>query len=189
MGCCSCLSKFVINVITWIFQVLKVATAIAIIIIVFYHLQNVNVVVNGFSTNVTFQCLLGPDYNGDTLCSYAYAVCGLSLLLNLLVSITLCFTCDLCGLGNVLELAFSGVGMLWWLAASIVFTKQANDANNNPLYSLNSNWRNSVTVLSWVTFGLFTFVFVVFFFKVMSSVCECCSCCDNDDEKKDFDKP
>jgi hypothetical protein len=34
-----------------------------------------------------------------------------------------------CGLGNILELAFSGVGMLWWLAASIVFTKQANVSN------------------------------------------------------------
>jgi hypothetical protein len=62
-----------INVITWIFQILKIATAIAIIVIVFYHLQNVHLDVNGLSSNVTFQCLLGPDYNGNSLCSYAYA--------------------------------------------------------------------------------------------------------------------
>ncbi len=125
-------------------QVVKIGIAIAIILIVALHLQNVSFSYSG-DPNVQFQCLLGGNIGGSSLCSYAYAVCGLSLAINLGVSIVLCCTCDLvsviawspnhicawspyhipaqCGLGCLLECAFSGVGTAWWLAASLVFSK------------------------------------------------------------------
>ncbi|KAG1676148.1 hypothetical protein FOA52_004988 [Chlamydomonas sp. UWO 241] len=161
----------------------------AIIIIVSIHLETYISTTDPTLSNPTGVewdevCMLG-DADGN-LCVYAYVVAGLSLALSLALSIFLCFTCNLCGLGPVLEAICSGFGAVWWLAASLVFSAYVGDANSaDPeFYPAVARWRNAVAVLSWVTFGLFTAVFTVYIGKMLAKICACFNCCDDGDEGK-----
>lgn len=71
MGCLSCLGGCVINVITWVAQLLKTACAVAIILIVCLQLTNVGMTFNTTEQSVTYFCVLGTN-NGQSLCTYAY---------------------------------------------------------------------------------------------------------------------
>ncbi|EFJ45915.1 hypothetical protein VOLCADRAFT_118265 [Volvox carteri f. nagariensis] len=55
-----------------------------------------------------------------TMCSYVYAVSGLSLLATFAMACLLWCTCHLCGVGPILELSFALLGTAWWLAAALV---------------------------------------------------------------------
>lgn len=72
----------------------QVALATAIIIIVAVHLQDVkvDVTVSDRPVEVKAECLMTGDVQGGTVCEYAYAVCGLSLLTSLILSLFLVST-------------------------------------------------------------------------------------------------
>ena len=60
-----------INVITWVAQLLKTACAVAIVLIVCLQLTNIGVTVTASDQSVTYFCVLGTN-NGQSLCTYAY---------------------------------------------------------------------------------------------------------------------
>ncbi|KAG1676146.1 hypothetical protein FOA52_004986 [Chlamydomonas sp. UWO 241] len=184
MGCCG---KIVLAIFVFFAQVLKAGCAIAIIVITATKLQtSLDVTIDDSGTIVWTEVCQLADKDGQSLCIYAYAVAGISLALNLLMSLFLCLTCDLCGLGPILEAIFSGLGMLWWLAASLVFwsyVKDANDAHPE-YYPETHNWRLAIVALCWAAFGMFTFVFFVYIGKMIAKCCACCNACDDDDDAK-----
>ena len=49
------------------------------------------------------------------------ALAGISLAACLALFILLCCTCDLCGLGFLLEAAFAGFGAFWWLTGHLIW--------------------------------------------------------------------
>eukprot|EP00798_Chlamydomonas_sp_ICE-L_P008141 gene8141-1389_t len=185
MGC-------ITGIIGKIFQVclglLKIAAAVAILIIVTQHLVdisvisiedvNVTIVDAGLSDLGTFSCLLGQldsQYNSDVvnLCTYAYAVAGFSLFCTLVLFILLCVTCGCCGCGFIFESMFAIVGTLWWLGASIVFTKYGKEANDNMVPE--EHWRNSVIAASWVAFSAFALTTLMALLKILD--CATCGIC------------
>mmetsp|Transcript_19629 Transcript_19629/g.43337 ORF Transcript_19629/g.43337 Transcript_19629/m.43337 type:complete len:183 (-) Transcript_19629:235-783(-) len=179
-----CFGKCCLAVICWIAQVLQAAISITIIIIVAVHLADYS-----FDNSNNFQslCLLA-DTGDDSVCNYAYAVAGLSLACNLAMSILLCFTCNLCGLGPLLETIFNGFAAVWWVIAALIFSAYVSEANDNNYFNDQArDWRISIVVLAWVNFGLFTFIFCVYLGKMVAKICKCCGCCDDDDDKE-FDK-
>ena len=66
---CKCLTKFILNVIIWIAQIIKTAACVAIVLIVALRLSKIDY--NSNSIDVTYTCLLGTN-NGQSLCTYAY---------------------------------------------------------------------------------------------------------------------
>ncbi|GAX76124.1 hypothetical protein CEUSTIGMA_g3567.t1 [Chlamydomonas eustigma] len=191
-----CLTTLFWKLLTWIAEIAKIACAAAIIAIVAVKLTNIStnsLNVNGtnvsFNNSATMECVLGTDLKDHSLCTVAFAVSGISIALSFAVAILLCCTCNLCGLGPVLELAFAFVGTLMWLATSIVMTKNVQGTS----YSLSSfsvsmpqeNWRTTVVALTWTEFGLFLFIFFVYMVKILSAACGCFTCCcDDEDEEK-----
>lgn len=51
--------------------------------------------------------------------AYVYAVCGISLVVSSIISIVQCCTCNLCGLGKILDLLFAGFGLVWCVPPGI----------------------------------------------------------------------
>ncbi len=45
--------------------------------------------------------------------SYAYVVVGVSLAVSLAVSLLQCLTCNLCGLGKILDILLAAFGTVW----------------------------------------------------------------------------
>lgn len=52
--------------------------------------------------------LMAPSCS--SLCTYTFVVCGVSLLVSSVISIIQCCTCNLCGLGRILDVIVSGGG-------------------------------------------------------------------------------
>lgn len=132
------------------------------------------------------QCMLGVS-QGQSLCTYAYYVSGVSLLATSVISIVKCCTCDLCGLGIILDIFIGSLGVLWWVVASIIFTRNASLAHTAkvPL----DNWRLAVTILSWTSVALFGLMLLAALISIFRKTCKalsaCCDCCfDDDDEEK-----
>mmetsp|Transcript_35098 Transcript_35098/g.78128 ORF Transcript_35098/g.78128 Transcript_35098/m.78128 type:complete len:189 (-) Transcript_35098:152-718(-) len=182
--CCivKCAAALVLKIICWVLSLLKTAASVAIIIIVAIHLTDVTVTTTeDLSVETSYTCYLGITENETDLCVYAYAVCGLSIVSSLVISLFLCCTYELCGLGFIVEGAFALVGTVWWLVASLVFSKYVAEANNDDLEL--KNWRNSVVVLSWFCFGCFAFVMSIILIKMLAKIWSCCSCCNDDGDK------
>lgn len=172
---------------TGVLGALQAAAALALVLVVVLKLENINWN-SGFKEVVgdiveRRQCALGTA-DGMSLCTYAYAVSGLSLAATLVVALLRCCTCDLCGLGIILDLVISAVGTAWWTVASVVFLRNAEKANDAgmPL----QDWRTVVVVVSWTSVALFGLMFLMALFSVLSKTCKCfgkiCGCC-GDDEK------
>lgn len=186
MGCCGCIGEIFLKIVVAICQLLKAGCAIAIVCIVALHLWHVDYTIDSTGATATVDCQLGKDYQSTNLCSYAYVVCAVSLAVSLAVAILLCCTCDLCGLGFLLEVILAACGTLWWLAAALVFSAQVKDANDQDGPSQDTEtqrWRTSVVVLTWAAFALFAFTLLVFLGKMLSKICSCCGCCGGDDKK------
>lgn len=117
---------------------------------------------------VTDACLIGkpppnaeglPIVPGANMCYYAFSVGGFSLLATLALSILQCVTCQLCGLGPILDAVFALAGAAWWALAGVLFT-QTRDAPYNRLLPL-PEWREALVVVCWVGCGLFALWFVI----------------------------
>lgn len=128
-------------------------------------------------------CLIGrpppnaqgtPIVPGANMCYYAFAVGGFSLLATLVLSILQCVTCNLCGLGPVLDAAFALVGAAWWAVAAVLFT-QTRDAAYNKVLPL-AEWREALVVVAWVGCALFALWFVISVARIFDACCggRCC---------------
>jgi hypothetical protein len=116
-----------------------------------------------------------PIVPGANMCYYAFAVGGFSLLATMALSILQCVTCNLCGLGPVLDAAFALVGAAWWAVAAVLFT-QTRDAAYNKILPL-SEWRDALVIVAWVGCALFALWFVISVARIFDACCggRCCN--------------
>ncbi|PNH03364.1 hypothetical protein TSOC_010593 [Tetrabaena socialis] len=168
----SCFKQFVCGVGSFF----KVGLAIAIAVIVSTKLWDVeiNSEASGTPFVIKSQCLMGSNLESGTVCEYAYAVCGVSLLVSLCASLFLCLTCDLCGLGTWLEFVVHGLQTAWWVVASIIFWKKAREANDQGLPR--EDWRDAVAVMACVA----ALLGAIMAFACLLDACKClanCFCC------------
>lgn len=61
----------------------------------------------------SYQCLLGADYGSSSLCTYTFVVAGVSLAVSAAASLLLCCTCNLCGLGKIVDVIVAAFGAIW----------------------------------------------------------------------------
>lgn len=190
MGCLiSCATSICTKILQFLLGILKIACAIAILVIIPLYLVDVNVKVeydDGMGNTATspslgkVDCYLGSfqdELTGDTsvnLCYYAYIVAAVSLVATVILFFFLCFTCGCCCLGWILELAFAALGTCWWLAAAIVLTKASKEANNDGFTE--EDWRTAVLVAAWTATGAFALTLLISIFKIFDKICCCCTC-------------
>lgn len=65
------------------------------------------------SASMQDTCLLGSAPNGVNLCYVAYGFSGVSILASGALSLLMCCTCNLCGLGFLLDTIFAAAGTAW----------------------------------------------------------------------------
>jgi hypothetical protein len=123
------------------------------------------------STQLTSECYLGVDSQGNSLCVYAYVVSGTSMVSSFIL-IILAETAFKRGKGwhGMLEGVLSGFVAIWWAIAAIVFTRYSTQADLAGVPK--ASWRDSIYALSWVEAGLWGLCFLV---KSMLSVLRCCA--------------
>jgi len=107
------------------------------------------------------------------MCYYAFAVGGFSLLATLALSILQCVTCNLCGLGPILDAAFALVGAAWWALAGVLLM-QTRDAPYNKGLPL-AEWRDGLVITAWIGCGLFALWFLISVAQVFDACCCHCS--------------
>lgn len=163
-GCTPC------NILFHITAFLQVVLAIAIVVVVAVQLVDVNVDGGSYS----YSCLLGQDYLSSSLCTYTFVVCGVSLVVSALISLIQCCTCNLCGLGKVLDIVLGAAGAIWWGVASGVIGKNAMDPLSSSVSSTTNSSvdtaREAVPIMCWVETGIFAAMFVTSLFRL----CDCC---------------
>ncbi|PSC68347.1 mannose-P-dolichol utilization defect 1-like protein 2 [Micractinium conductrix] len=145
MGAASCIFHVV--------SFLQVAVAVAIAVVTAVKLVDVNVEGIDFS----YTCLLGQSYGSSSLCTYTFVVCGVSVGVSALVSITKCCTCNLCGLGRVLDILLAAFGAAWWGVASGIIGSNANKGlpASAPSDGGISAARDAVPIMAYTEVGLF----------------------------------
>lgn len=198
------ITKSAIKTGAWLTQALAIAAAVAIIVITFVHLTDVPTAQDAYTNatalavNITdasqawqlleefttANCALGPPQYGHSLCAYAYAAAGVSIIASFVISFVLCCTCELCGMGFLLETTFGGAGALWWFVASTIFSENAREANQLDLER--QGWRNSVAVLSWCAFSFFLVLFVIYLAKMHGKLKQWCCVEEEEDGSEPF---
>lgn len=175
-GCGKCLSAFACF--------LMVGCATAIIALVALRMNRIDVNVDqqaiqnmaagGNSTaapiSTTQVCYLGTTASNLNLCFAAYGISGVSLLSTLALSILLCCTCNLCGLGFILETAFAAVGTAAWALAGVVLMQ--NEERNAALPR--ADLRRVIYILTWTACGLFGLMFLANLWNMFAACCGCC---------------
>ncbi|KAF8066270.1 leucine--tRNA ligase [Scenedesmus sp. PABB004] len=151
---------------------LQAGVAAAIIVITALRLHRVHVGLDGatFAADVSNVCLLGTTDNGANLCYFAYIVSGISIIATGVLSILQCCTCNLCGLGSVLDCLFAAAGTVLWVVAGVIFNyyhKLQSAAVPRP------EWRQLIPILSFVACGLFGLMCLA---SIWSMVATCCGC-------------
>ncbi|GIL79709.1 hypothetical protein Vretimale_12360 [Volvox reticuliferus] len=166
-----------------IMSILRVGLALAIIIITAKQLYHISfyLSVNDQLIRYEGECLMAGSVHGEDVCSYTYAVCGLSLLLSLITSILLCITCDMCGAGSWLEFVVEGFQTAWWIVAGIVISKKVKDSNDVRLEGdakmPKTEWRNAVAVMTWVAALLSLLIAFVYLTESLAALAKCLGCC------------
>ncbi|GLI68104.1 hypothetical protein VaNZ11_012431 [Volvox africanus] len=178
------------KIILAILSIFRVALALAIIIITAKQLYHVNFWFTFKDTLYRYdgKCLMAGSVYGENVCSYAFAVCGLSLLLSLITSFLLCITCDLCGAGSWIEFVVEGFQTAWWVIAGIVISKKVKDSNDVRLEGgarmPKEEWRNAVAVMTWVAALLSLLIAFVYLTESLSALAKCLGCCGYGKEEK-----
>lgn len=159
---------------------LQFAAAIAFLVIIVMKLDHYTFTVNGPSVNGTTinlpsleassYCLLGYTSAGGSLCVGSYIVAGISLAASFALSLFLCLTCNLCGLGAVIDAVFAGVACALWSVWSSVLIK--NEHPNAPM----QDWRTAVIALAIACAALFGIACLFSLSKIFASCCSCCGC-------------
>lgn len=152
----------------------QIGIAVAIIVIVYYHLTNYIYIIQNKTT--TYQCLLGKDDQGNDLCTYSWATSGISLVLSIYLASSVCCTCK-CWAFVELWLDWIVVvgGALLWAALGVVL---AYYNENQVSIDVQENWRRAVVILAWVNFLLFALDALGTTVRVIVKICQaCCTCC------------
>lgn len=146
---------------------LQVALAVAIIVVVAVKLDGVKL----FSFDISFgdkepavakaapSCLLGTSVHSASLCTYTYITASVSLAASFLISLLQCCTCNLCGLGKVLDVFVAILGSIWWAVSAAVVQVHIDNA---PAAGSNAvhNWRTATMAMMWTELALFVILTV-----------------------------
>lgn len=148
---------------------LQVGVAVAVIVITYIKLDHYDVNISTSGATVSSQCMLGTTSNGLNLCHYTYAVGGVSLAASAALGLLLCCTCNLCGLGGILDTIFAAVGTAWWAVAGVVL----NNYMHQPAVSAlpQYNWRLIIIILAFVSCALFGFTVLISLGRLCSRCC------------------
>lgn len=155
---------------------LQLACATAIIVITAMKLYNVNILwdSNTWNVDVLNTCLLGKMDNGGNLCFLAFGASGVCVLATFALSLLLCCTCNLCGLGGILDAAFASAGaVVMGVSGRIFYTY-----HNRPAMQLvpREEWRLSIPILCFCACGLFSVMALAAIWSILSACC-CGGCC------------
>lgn len=122
---------------------------------------------------------MGPQ-SGRDLCTYAWVVSGVSLVLTLTLMASVCIMAlSWVVKGAWFEWALTLCGTVWWLVASIVFIAYTVVVNKQS--DVQQPWRNAVNALCWAAFLLF---FIDWIGCQVRLAYEVCGCCGNTPEKR-----
>lgn len=124
------------------------------------------------SGKLTDNCLLGSTPNGVNLCYVAYGWSGVSILATLALSLLECCTCNLCGLGFLVDTIFALAGTAWWAIAGVMFRFYSQQPNVAALPQAQT--RGWIIILAWIGCGLFAVAFLVNLYRMISRCCGCC---------------
>ncbi|KAI8470263.1 MAG: hypothetical protein J3K34DRAFT_521497 [Monoraphidium minutum] len=122
--------------------------------------------------NITDTCLMGTGPNGVNLCYVAYGFSGVSVLATAALGLLLCCTCNLCGLGKLLDTLFALAGAAWWAIAGVVFNFYTKQPEIAALPQ--GQARGWIIILCWIGCALFAAAFLVNLFSLLSACCRCC---------------
>lgn len=116
-------------------------------------------------------CKASADPTNTQVCTYIYAVGGVSIVMTLIIGLLQLITCNMCGCGKYMDAVFTVLGALWWLAAGFITAHQARGADSATPMVGAKEWRTAVVLLSWVTSGLFALLFLVHIGRISTSCC------------------
>jgi len=113
---------------------------LALFLVIWVSVKLTDITFNGL--DYEFQCLLGTNENRYTFtsnnCLMLQILSGLTIGVGFVIGIIQCFTCNLCGLGGVLDGLFALLGAgAWGYAAGVLQT--AVDSNGNLAGEMEAN--------------------------------------------------
>ncbi|KAF6254451.1 hypothetical protein COO60DRAFT_1540574 [Scenedesmus sp. NREL 46B-D3] len=150
---------------------LQTAVAAAIIVITALKLHKVSVGWNSdtYNADVSNVCLLGFTEQGANLCYFAYAVSGISIVATGVISILQCCTCNLCGLGTLLDAIFAAAGTVLWAVAGVMF----NLYEKMPAMAgaPRPEWRRAIPILSFTACALFGVMCLAAIYSIFAACC------------------
>jgi hypothetical protein len=155
---------------------LQLACAAAVIVITAMKLHKVDIIFNQntWNADVLNQCLLGTMSNGANLCYFAYIAGGISVIATAALSILQCCTCNLCGLGGILDAAFAAAGTVMWAIAGVIFNQYYNLQETQTPGVPRQQWRFSIPILSFCACALFGIMALAAVYSLLSACCCCC---------------
>ena len=142
---------------------------LALFLVIWVTIKLTDVSYNGNLGDVSFSCVLGTytgvgsssSFSGSSNCLMLQILSGLTIGVGLLISIIQCYTCNLCGLGGVLDGMFALAGAGAWGYAGGVLQSALDDssvsgavAEVDAVQTARSR-RQTTSILTWVEFGLF----------------------------------
>jgi len=157
---------FVKNVCVKFFQVilsiLAICAALAVIIITSDQLWSSNT------------CYLSTDTTDTSNCSYVVWLASVSLFASFCVALVQWCTCNVCGLGGILDILLAGFGAVWWGIGASYLQSEVSDANDANIPA--ENYRNTVIILAWflMAFNLISVLIPVL--EVLGFFARCCGC-------------
>ncbi|KAG2435752.1 hypothetical protein HXX76_006948 [Chlamydomonas incerta] len=124
---------------------------------------------------LTVNCMIQGDRGGSNICQYVFVVCAVAMGAYIGTAMLLCLTCNLCGVGGVLELLLHLAQTGWWTATSIILSTYISTTNDH-------GWpregdRNAVLALCWTSVPV---AFIMAIFTAVEVVQWCrdyCFCC------------
>eukprot|EP00879_Flechtneria_rotunda_P002133 GHRR01002315.1.p1 GENE.GHRR01002315.1~~GHRR01002315.1.p1 ORF type:complete len:224 (+),score=69.14 GHRR01002315.1:345-1016(+) len=147
-------------------SLLQIGTAVAVIAITAIQLANVQTFQGFMDQNV---CLASGDPSNISVCTYIYAVGGVSIALTIVIGLLQLITCNMCGCGEVMDAVFTIIATGWWLVAGFITARHAKAANDQHVKG--QDWRNAVVLLCWITAGLFGLLFATHMMRIGASCC------------------
>ncbi|KAG1673156.1 hypothetical protein FOA52_015267 [Chlamydomonas sp. UWO 241] len=148
---------------------LSVGVAVAVITIVFFHLQDLQ--------DGTMCALAAPSADGGyALCIMCYAVAGISLVASLMMAVLVLSArvWDACFLWTPwMELFVVFVGLVVWVGAAIPLTILVKEADDESVPQ--KTWRHSIVGLSWSGVLLYLIALIL---AMCSVICIGCGFCD-----------
>lgn len=145
---------------------LQVVGAAAVAAIIAIKLQAVTW--SNLTSVRTLPCALWAGTGGQA-CVYGYTVAGVSIAAAAAISLLQCCTCDLCGLGPLLDFVFEVAAAAWWGIASGVFWRYTSDADGAGVPG--GEWRQRVNWAAWGVTAAFALMALI---SIGRAIGRCC---------------